>query len=286
MREWVAKKLGRFHAVTVTQVSDLVWQVPELGDFSEDDERFVDSYLLLVDNDDAMPQWRRITAVNMVLSPPQISINRALSPEPTNGSEARIMGLLTPDEWNDAINEALVVLYYRERHTETLRTATMTDPGREYEMPSWVTHRGMIIGVKYRNVSTGQEQDVPRFRLQESRNIVTVELLDPPYATTSYELIVETHRFNTRLDEDNWGTTCPQPLWQAAVEVAVIHKVIKKYGARFKSQFSQDLAIAERDLAQQRAAILPKLIAAEYSDPDGFNGPDMGDDLFSSWSSW
>lgn len=285
IREWVAGKLGRLHRVNITVdgVDTTLYDVPSLGDVAEDRERFLDSYLMIDDATDPDPEWRRLTAVSADLS--QVSINRAFTAAGITDQAAIVYGLLNPDEWNDSINEALTTLYFTYRHEIEI---TVQSDGvtldSEYLLPSWVFSKGQVSAMLYRNTSTGVEVHIPRVRLQETLEGVTLHLLDSPWSNSTYTIIVEATRYHSRLDQDDWGTTCPQPLWQAEVEVAALHKVMKKYGQRFKAQFAQDLAIAERERMQQRAACLPTVVAREYTLDDAWDGSDI--DQFFATSGW
>lgn len=288
IREWVAKKLGRYNEISISVDGSVttLYDAPGISDAEADDERAVDSYLILRD-DSAEPEWRRITAVHMALE--QISINRAFDTAPADNTSAAVIGLLTPKQWNEAINEALTVLYFPDRHEITLTTTTNANgtvtTTREYELPSWVLTRGQVRGFRYRHTTTSREDTVPRWRITEAITGLTVVLMDLPSAVSTYTLILEATRWHSRLDQDDWGTTCPLPLWQAAVEVAAIHKVYKQYGDVFKRQFAQDLAIAERALLQMRGAILPTVMTQEYTTEDDWGGPDI-DDFFDSRDGW
>lgn len=301
MREWVASKLGRLHEVQISEaeadegVTDTLYDCPRLADLSEDNERFMDSYLMLDTTTPAsepMAEWRRITAASITNK--QVSLSRAFDSTPADGSNAFIYGLLNPDEWNGAINDVLTTLYYPFR-LEVPLTETVEGTGAdqlvdtmEYRLPAWIMSKGQVLEVRYRNISSGfvkgWEEALPRYRLDQTITGVTLHLIDPPWARSTFELVVEAQRFHSRLDDDTWGTTCPQQLWQAGVEVSVLHKVMKKYGQRFKAQYAQDLAIAEREFAQMRAAMLPVVVAREYAHDDDWSGPDI--DSFFLHSGW
>lgn len=289
MREWAASELGRCQVVTLqdVDVDPTLLNVPDLTDVVEDSDRLVDSYVEWLDDftDSANPvsYWRRITATATTVTPPQISINRAFDDvAPPEGTRLVLYSLLNPTEWNDAIDEALTRLYFVERETVALDD---DNTEQEYTMSSWLQFKGQMINVLYRNTVTGVETAVPRFRLIEDRNALTLKLLDPQWPSSTYSLIVEANRFYSRLNADDWGTTCPSPLWQAAIKVAALHKIFSKYGVRFKAQFQQDLAIAEKELMKQRQAILPQLTARDYAHDDAWEGNDI-DEFFlnSGWA--
>lgn len=277
IREWVAAKLGRKYLVTLTgDASDhTLMTATGISDLTEDDEKLQDSCVILRD-DSGTPEWRRITSVNT--ADEQFFVNRAFATLPSSQS-ACILGLLNPTEWNEAVNEALTKLYFPERVEISLSTYfdsngnTLTT--KEYDLPDWVQTRGQLRGLYYRLLSTGTETAVPRYKVFESSGGVRVVIIDPPPSPTSYTLVVDASRWHPALDDDNAVTNCPQQLWQAAVEVEALHKVLKKYGARFKAMYSQDLAIAERELLQMRAAILPVIQSREYNTDDDWAGPDL-----------
>jgi hypothetical protein len=115
---------------------------------------------------------------------------------------------------------------------------------------------------------------------------VRVVIIDAPPSVATYSLVVEGLRWHAALDDDDSETLCPQQLWQAAVEVSAIHKVYKKYGDRFKREFAQDLAIAERKLLQMRASVLPTIQAREYNTDDDWDGPDIDSYFFNAGGWW
>lgn len=280
MREWVAAKLGRLTRISIApdDGDDTLVEAPDLGDFVGDPEQFMDASLMLDLNTSPMAEWRRIESVNAAMD--SISINRAFTDLPDAGCNALVYSLLKPTDYNDAINEALTPLYFPDRTTiETEATE------REYTLPTWISSKAQVLGVRYRSVANGREEALPRFRLQESlQSGVKLVLMDAPWSPTQYDIIVEATRHHGRIDQDDYGTTCAEGLWQCAIEVAVIHKVLKKYGDRFKRQFMQDLMIAERSLAEAKARLLPVINATEYSQDDDWMGPDI-DDFFlhSGW---
>lgn len=288
IREFVAGKLGRMYLVTITKDagSDVIMDCPGLSDLIEDDERFIDSWVIIRD-DTATPEWRRITASSASLD--QFTINRAFTTAPSSQS-ACILELLSPDEWNAAIDEALTELYFPERAEIPLTTYLDSNGNTlvttEYDLPDWVQTRGQLKGLYYRDLTYGKESAVPRYKVFESSAGVRVVIVDAPASTwaTTYTLVVDATRWHPKLLDDTYSTNCPQQLWQAAVEVAALHKVLKKYGQRFKAQFAQDLAIAERKLLQMRAAILPVVQPREFNTDDDWEGPDI--DPFFNFSSW
>ncbi len=66
--------------------------------------------------------------------------------------------------------------------------------------------------------------------------------------------------------------------------MATIRKIINKFGERVKKQWNMPLAIAEKEYSKMRAAVMPSLVAREYSDDGDWDGPDI-DDFFlhSGW---
>lgn len=289
IREFVAGKMGRLMEVTIASVDGSdhkLITVTGLSDFSEDDERLQDAYLCWNEDgddvgDNEILHWRRIVAANTAAE--QVHLNRVYDDDPPADTDARIISLMNPDDWNKSINEALIQLYFRERSDVTLDDTKQTT-GREYVLPSYVQFKGQVLDVYYRETTTGHESPVPRYKLNEAENVVTLKLIDPQMPSATFGLVVEANRFYPPLNEDDWGTTCPTPLWQAAVQVAAIHKVNNKYGERFKRTFAQDLAIAERNLSEMRASVLPKHQTREYTMDDDWDGPDI--DIFFESSGW
>lgn len=309
IREWVAGQMGWRHNVTVTAVGEddmgnhTFLTIPRLQDIAEDAERMQDSFIAVnvdgdVPGDNENLYWRRIRAYNRDLD--QVLLSRAFDDdyEVQADDPAVIYHVLNPDEWNDAVNEALIKLYFFQRieididdfvGSETPLTDA-DDLPQIFDLHSdaidatWLQTKGMVVDVRYRELTTGREVPIPRWRILENANTLKLQLIDPVWAAENYSIIVEAQRYYPRLNEDDWGTTCPTQLWQAAVEVSAYHKIIKKHGARYKAQFSQDLAIAERNLYQMRAEVLPKLKSREYQLDEEWSGPDIEE--FFQTSGW
>lgn len=300
IREWVAGQLGRKHVVTQSGavVGGVTITLPAIRDIFTDNERLEDAWLAADINADETLEWRRIEAAN--IDNGQVVINRAFDNAPSDGQQFVIYLTLNPDEWNEAINEALTPLYFKER-LEVDLTAFVPDLTNENEFAlssddvadsddgtpigaTWLQYAGQVMGVRYRNLTTGKEYPVTGYRLREHRNAVTLTLSTAPWASSTYTLVVEALRYYPKLNEEDWGTTCPLPLWQAAVKVTAILKIINKYGERVKKQWAMPLAIAEKKLIDMRGQVLPSLIAREYHEEDGWSGPDI-DDFFvnSGW---
>lgn len=295
IREWVAGELGRKHVVTQSGAvsGGTTITLPAIRDIFTDDERLEHAWLAADINADETLEYRRITAANVDNG--QVVINRAFDTEPANGQQFVIYMLLNPDEWNEAINEALVALYFKERlevdldafvpaltkeNEFALSSADNADSDNGTAIgATWLQHEGQIFGVRYRNTTTGYETPVTSYRLRSHRNAVTLILGSTPWSSSTYSLIVEALRYYPKLNEEDWGTTCPTPLWKAVVKVACILKIINKFGERVKKQWTMPLAIAEKEEMKQRAALLPTLIAREYAEEGDWDGPEI-DDFF------
>ena len=282
IREWCAAKIGRMYRVTAAQDTGLVYNVPELADFAADNEQFIDSYLMLstIPAGAVQPEWRRIGATNTSLTPSELTITRQFDDPPEASTDAVIYQLLSPDQWNEAINEALTPIMFVDRAVVTVEAEE-----REYELPTWIKNRGQVRRITYRNIETKHEAVIPRWRINTAHEVLTLVLLDEPWSETQYQIIVEAVRYHARLDEDQYGTTVPQALWQAAVVVAALHKVMNKYGMRFKQQYMQDLMIAERQLMHERARHNPPVDSVEITLDDDWEGPDIeGYFINSGWA--
>lgn len=297
IREWVAGELGRKHVVTQSGAltgGGTTITLPAIRDIFTDNERLEDAWIAADIDADEILEWRRITAANVLNG--EVVINRAFDDVSADGQEFVIYLLLNPDEWNDAINEELVTLYFKERLEVDLTafvpnltnetefalssdTAADSDSGTPIGA-TWLQYEGQIMAVRYRNGTTGAEIPITSYRLRSHRNAVTLVLGSMPYSSSTYTMVVEALRYYPKLNQEDWGTTCPTPLWQAAVKVAAIRKIINKFGDRLKKQWNMPLAIAEKEYAKMRAGVLPSLIAREYHEDGDWDGPEI-DDFFS-----
>lgn len=286
IRESSAKKLAMMHEVTIQSVDGMdstLITIPHLPDISEDRERFVDAFLYLSDNDP--PEWRRIDAFNTANG--QVAVNRVFDNDPSPGDDAQIYLLLNPDEWNDAINEVLTKLYFHVRDTMAI-----VDDQTEYNLPAYVQYKGMVVDMRYRALTNnitnpGKEEPIPRYKLDETANSVVLHLLDKPRSSVQYEIIAELKRYYPALtqdttsdpsdgDDDLGVTTCPEPLWQPGVVVSALHKLMNKFGDRYRKNYMQNLAIAERDFAEARVKVLPMVTPREYVQDEEWAGyPDV-----------
>jgi len=282
------------HDVTATHVdtSGIFITLPELADVAEDRERFIDAFLF----QPASGEWRRIQSYNnsnpTLPNYGEAAISRPFTTAPVAGDRLNVYLLLTPTEWNNAIDEILTKLYFYQRDFYAI-----VDTQTEYTLGPWVQYKAQVVGARYRQLQSntalpGKEFPIPRMRLDESDGTVILHLLDLPWSSVSWEIVVECMKYYPSLTsnpplaaDDARVTQVPEALWMPAVAMSALHKLNNKYGDKTKRLYNQELVLAERDYMVARAAVLPTLVAREYVQDEEWGGyPDI--DIFFTSPGW
>lgn len=264
LREDAAKSLGLYHEVTLdtntssphTQVS-----VPDLQDKAVDDERFQWSWLWR-----SASEWRLIASTDVANA--TITVVRAFDGQVDNGTTLAVYGLLSPDDWDVAINNAMQDKFYKDRITVPLVSGQ-----KEYTPnASWLQMREQIIRMRWRDESSGStkpvEGEVAVAFPVEANHAVTIIVPSQPTDATNTSLIIEARHYIGKLSDDTDQITLPGNLAQAAVKHEALKSIFQKMGPQARKFYAQQMVLTERDLAEQENRWLPTTSHRDWSDED------------------
>ena len=189
--------------------------------------------------------------------------------------------MLNPDEWNDALDEALQELYYLEAITVTL-----VNSQNRYDLTTtntWLLHKGQVVGVYLRDISDGvnniKEYGAPAWRLPEEAGVVYLYLPIMPGDVTNIRAIVYARRYYGTMAADTDTTTAPLALIMAGLRHKALEKIYHLFGERAKKMFGNELGLAEKRYTEMRERHLPRI--AQFT-PHQVE-PNLVDDEF-SWT--
>lgn len=200
-------------------------------------------------------------------------------------TSAQVYFLLSPEDWNDCLNEALEGLFRPVRVS-----ITIVDNDSEYPMDgvtdadldlaTWLQTRAQVYALEYRsasgvNISLEQLGGV---RFIENNNSLTVHLLTLPLAGDSGTLVLVARkpyvwRGNT-LDLDTDTTVCPYKLGMVAAQVKAYSLLFKRHGQNMKQQFAAASVIAEREYVRLVNEYVPAMRPVPYTYDEHF-APDI-----------
>jgi hypothetical protein len=280
-KEAAADMLGLFLTATVDAVSGTSVTITKLLDAAPDSDRMKNAFIT---KDGAV--FRRIT-----VGPDGsgvCTISQAISGLIADDTVG-IYWLLNPEEWNNLVDEVLTSLYRVRR-----ATITLVDETNEYALESVTTPTGdiqaqtQILGFVFRETSTSNilEEDAAAVRIIEDDNGITLHLTRlPEQGNANLSLEVVYRSYYSALATDSTTTNCPYPLFVRALEVAALHKLVKRYGNKgVKAMFGMEMVIAERELARLKNDLIAPFEALPYRMQDHWDGVDIPSDLINpSW---
>lgn len=274
LREAVADQLGLLINTAIdSAASNPVFSILGLVDKSPDAERMRDSYLY-----QTAVGCRRIVSVASNLQSVTISRSTAFT-----AAAAQIYFMLDTDEMNAAINEGLKELYFEDTESLTLVADTYT-----YTLPTWISQRGQILAVRWRDISLlttiPTEEAVDSYSVLSDANALSIFINGALRSVTTYDLRVTARHNYSALATDAATTTCPYNLIFSVAMVKVLHKILNKYGKSILTLFGPKMQIAEGEMAKAKMDYLPKLTALEYVNEERWQGPDTN--LFYEAPSW
>jgi len=191
-----------------------------------------------------------------------VTINRAYSPAPSVTDAVQWYGALEPPAWDNIIDEALQETPHRERYTTALVADTWS-----YALPTWVISKDQVLAVKLRLTPSGERpREFPvRHIVQETANVITVELATLTDNVTDYTLVVETKRYFTALASDAATTTCPLQLARAIVAETAAQRILHELGGEAKQVFGVSMGLLREKAAAARMRLLPHTTQRDYS---------------------
>lgn len=258
VRKKAAKALGLYYSLTGTATStggNTVIPAAGIKDIAVDDEKFQFAWLRCVDQSEVR------LVISTDVSAGTITVQRGFTGD-TNGDVLELYLVLSFDEMNDAINDAVEDKFYIDRDVVTL-VAEQT----EYTLSNWIKDKGQIIRIRKRDVASGatepREQEVPSVYPYDDSG--EVKLVIPPlFEVENITYVVEARRYQTALTDDTTTVTIPERLLVAAAKWEMLKKVFQKMGPAAKRIFGQAMVLAERELAEQEQRHLPVDARRDY----------------------
>lgn len=288
IREGAALDLGLASLVTadVVDTTDHTVRVSDVREKYPDPFLVRDAFLMPREAASTGNQWRRIVQFATPETPDALVL--AGGPDGlSNGDDAAIYFLLTPDEWNRCVNEALTEMWKRtdvgfsfEDNVNDYAVDEMTDD--DGDLCTWVTTRGQIETVKLRSViQTGliDLREWAGYTPIESNNSVTIHFTYLPVHHQQVTAVMVANKPyvypGNELDVDSDTTTCPYKLAQLGTEVKAMKLAYKKYGTEaMRSRFGSTLAVAEAEWAKMKLQYMPPMRASGYLIEESFE-PDI-----------
>ena len=297
IREAACEQLGLLKKITIDTVDTTAhtFKAADLVKKYPDAFHIQDAYLTSRETDATGSNYHRIIKWYDEETPDTIQLDSGPD-DLADGEDGAIYELLSPEEWNDAINESLGELLHPVRITITLDTEDNNyamDPQTDSEGDActWIVSRTQIHHVDTKDVSDNiiSETDWAGYKIIEDANGLQVHLTYIPQDATYLVVTVlkPYSRFAAGADEltsdivANHTTTCPFQMAVQAAKVKAVLKMYQRHGAdNLRKRFGTSLAIAERQLAQMKAAYTPAMRPHSMQIDETFE-PDIPSDLTS-----
>jgi hypothetical protein len=203
----------------------------------------------------------------------------------SGGNEASVYFLLSPEDWNDSLNEALEELFKVVRVEIDIVAGDSLYPldsvtDAESDLCTWLQSRTQVYGVEYRrtNGATVSLEQLGGVRFLENNNSLSVLLTMPPVtsdAGATLELVARKPYVwrDSLLSTDATTTNCPYKLAMVATQVKAFRLLFKRHGETMKRQFGAAIVIAERELTRTINELVPSmrpqpLMVDESFEPD------------------
>ncbi len=268
LRVGSAKSLGLYAEVTAntnatngTGTWDIV-TCPDLKDKAIDNERFQESFLWRQED-----EWRLIGSTDVPNA--TITVTRGFDDNNVNDVTFAIYGILSLDDWDTVIDEALQDKFHKDRITIPLVAGQ-----KEYSMPSgaeWLQTKGQIIRMRWRDESSGStkpvEDEVSTAYPVEADHVLKIVVPSQP-SGSNVSLIIEARHYFDKLTADANTVSLPGRLAEAAVKHEALKLIFQKMGPGAKRVFGQQMVLTERELQGQEARWLDTDAHRDWSDED------------------
>lgn len=265
IRESGAKALGVYvdlGSPASNSANGLVGTFNKVADLAVDNEKFRWSYLY--NSTDA--EFRLVT--NTVASNGLTTVQRAFTNSILTTKSYQLYGILSPDEWNDIIDEeALPNLYYRDRFTITLIAGTT-----EYNATntaSWLTTVEQIIRIRFKN---DQDANAPAYAeapvvypYQGGDGVVTISI---PSFNDVDKLLVEGRHYYTALGNETNTVAGPPKLFTTKAKHEALQRIFHTMGPAAKKIFGQQMVLVERNLAEVEKRFQSHTVMRDYWSED------------------
>lgn len=282
LRIAAAKSLGAYFEGPLTAIDGTftVLTVPTIADVAYDAERFQFWFAWR-----KFDEWRLVASTGLP-SATTLTVTRAFDEAIAAGEVIAFYLILTPDEWNDSVRDAVADKFYKDRFA-----VTMSASNTEYDLTAvapWLQTKGQIMRVRMRREATASqpvETDIPSTYVSE--HDYSVKLIIPRAAqaelTDNAVVIVEARHYypKTLLDTDT--VTLPERLAVAAVKHEALKKIFQKLGPGAKRIYGQQMVLTSQEITEQEARWLDATAVRDWSDEEIPIAGDMERGLTWSW---
>lgn len=187
------------------------------------------------------------------------------------GTEADIYTLLSPEEWNNCINEALEELFEVVRIDMAL-VSDQTDYSvddlvdSEGDLCTYLQSRAQLYKVEFRgsNGLTTSIEQLGGVAFHENANSLSVHLtMGPAFEDQTSSLVLVARKpyvWRDRLmNQDSDQTNCPYRLAVTATQVKAYRLLFKKHGETMKRQFAAAMVVSEKEYNRMLADMVPAI---------------------------
>lgn len=269
-------------------------KISDIRDRKGDPFTLKDAFISPRESADTGNDWNRILRYVNPETPDTLEL--ASGPDGmSNGDDAGIYELLSPDEWNRCVNEALGDMRKRTRIP-----LAFTDGDNEYsvdaltdsdgDLATWVTTRGQIEGITLKDASGSivSLEGWSGASFIEGDNSVLINFSYLPAYRSNLSALVLAHKpyaypGNT-LDLDSDVTTCPYKLAMTGTQVKALKLAFSKYGSdAMRARFGAALTLREGIWATDKNKWMPPFKSYDLQIPETYS-PDIPDILLNpSW---
>lgn len=278
VRENAADDLGLLLSVTVTATDsdDLTATIPDLYTKMPDPDHLRDAFIT-VDGS----SYARITKYHLEAAPNFVELSKLPTGISTGTPTAKIYFLLSPEDWNTQINNALEKLGRMVRVNITLDPASTDYPLDDTQLDSdmdectWIQSRGQIFDIqtKTANDQLIQIEGWSGVSYLEDDNQLTVHLSYIPYTATTLVLRVRKPYVwrDHLLSADVDTTTCPFELAVEAVKEKGMELIFNRYGSpTMRQRFAAMLQVTRDRLAGAKLRYEPPMRPSNYQVEETF----------------
>lgn len=212
-----------------------------------------------------------------------------------DGDGGAIYQLLSPEEWNHLINEALEDLFYTIRIPITLKAGETdytldTEYDDENDYCTYLQSRTQVEGIEVKRLNSHgtQYERWSGVRWIENASSLTMHLTFVPEADNVTSLVLQARKpyvwQDKLLSDDSDVVRVPYKLGLYAIQVRAMRLLFKEHSSpELRQRFGAALAVAEKELVIQKAEWLPATRSRVFEIDETFE-PDIPIELLSpSW---
>lgn len=202
-----------------------------------------------------------------------ITLNRASVPD----GAVDLYFILTPVDWNEAINRALASLFFTDEFELALTSGQSLYP---FTGQDWLQVKHQVEGVFWQ-YETGtpvwtQRTPVATYDLIQDANAVQINVGALPTDLTDLKLIIEGRHYYEALASDAATTTCPKELALAQTKVNALRRAWAIMGERAaKEMFGQEMRDAEADLLDKKKQHVQQVRPSDNHVREAQLGPEL-----------